>query len=60
MASLCGQVDSDTIRLLGRWHSDAMLRHLHQEAQPVVKRLAATMHNNGTYSFLPDTMVPLN
>ena len=58
MALLCGRVDTDVIKLLGRWHSDAMIRYLHQDATPVMQRLATKMYNNGTYSFLPDDTVP--
>ena len=58
MALLCGGADTDIIKLLGRWHSDAMIRYLHQDATPVMSRLAVKMFNNGTYSFLPDATVP--
>jgi hypothetical protein len=60
MALLCGKVDFDLIRILGRWHSDAMIRYLHMKAQPVTQNFAATMYNHGTYEFLPDEMVPVN
>jgi len=59
MALLCGRVDPDTIKLLGRWHSDAMMRYLHQEAQPIMKNLAKTMFHAGDYNFLPNAAVPL-
>ena len=32
MALLCADVDSDRIRLLGRWQSDQMFRYLHVQA----------------------------
>jgi hypothetical protein len=57
MALLCGKVDFDLIRIIGRWHSDAMIRYLHMQAQPGMQNFAATMFNNGTYEFLPDEMV---
>ena len=56
MALLCGNIDSDTIKLVGRWASDAMMRYLHQEAQPIMKRLAVTMLARGDYSFLPTNL----
>jgi hypothetical protein len=59
MALLCGKVDFDLIRILGRWHSDAMIRYLHMQAQPVMQNFASTMFNNGTYDFLPDATVPI-
>jgi hypothetical protein len=59
MALLCGQIDFDHIRMLGRWHSDAMMRYLHMQARAVVGGYAAKMFNNGTYTFLPDVTVPI-
>ena len=59
MALLCAKVDPNLIQMLGRWHSDAMMRYLHLQAQPIMKRFAASMFNNGTYSFLPEESVPI-
>jgi hypothetical protein len=58
MALLAGKCDSSIIKLLARWHSDAMMDYLHQQSLPIFKRLAATMYNHGSYSFLPDEWVP--
>lgn len=58
MALLCANVDPNTIKLLGRWHSDAMVRYLHVQAQPITQRLSARMFNNGRYTFLPTDTVP--
>lgn len=58
MAMLCANIDFDTIKLLGRWYSDAMVRYLHAQAQPVVQQLAVKMYNHGTYSFLSNETVP--
>jgi hypothetical protein len=52
MALLCGKVDMNLIQILGRWHSDAMIRYLHMRARPIVQHFAAKMYNNGNYSFL--------
>ena len=59
MALLCGEIDADLIKILGRWHSDAMMRYLHQQAQPIMRKFAKAMFNNGTYSFLPEETVPI-
>jgi hypothetical protein len=59
MALLCGKVDFDIIKMLGRWHSDVMIRYLHIQAQPVIQQLAVKMFNKGRYSFLPTDTVPL-
>ena len=49
MALLCAQVDSDIIRLLGRWQSDVMLCYLHLQAHPVMKHFAKCMLAGGNY-----------
>jgi hypothetical protein len=36
MDLLCGQIDPHHIRMLGRWHSDTMMRYLHMQARAVV------------------------
>ncbi|KAI2503278.1 hypothetical protein MHU86_11215 [Fragilaria crotonensis] len=53
MALLCAGVDSDRIRLLGRWRSDEMYRYLHVQAQPVMTGLAAAMLRGGSYRLTP-------
>jgi hypothetical protein len=53
MVLLCAHVDSDTIRLLGRWRSDEMLRYLHVQAQPLMQKSASKMLQGGHYSFVP-------
>lgn len=58
MALLVGRVDTDTIKLLGRWHSDAMMRYLHQDSIGVMQKLAKLMYNHGRYDFLPEATVP--
>lgn len=46
-ALLHAQIDSDLIRLLGRWQSDTMLRYLHAQSAGVVRNFAALMLNHG-------------
>jgi hypothetical protein len=53
MALLLSGVDRDTIKMVGRWASDAMLVHLHVSARPVVRRLAQRMHTHGEYALFP-------
>jgi hypothetical protein len=57
-ALLCADVDSDTIRLLGRWKSDAMIRYLHAAALPTMNRFASLMFSAGQYSFAAGTYAP--
>ena len=52
-ALLNRHVDSDTIRLLGRWHSDAMLRYLHLQAHAVMQQFSTLMLLGGDYSLIP-------
>lgn len=58
-ALLCAGIDADTIQLLGRWKSDAMLRYLHIAANPVVHTYASKMFAGGHYSFRPGLLVPV-
>jgi hypothetical protein len=54
MALLCAHVDHDTIRLIGRWRSDEMLRYLHAQAQPVMHDFSRRMVRGGNYTFIPN------
>jgi len=54
MALLCANVDTDRIRLLGRWRSDEMLRYLHVQAMPVVAPLSTAMLHHGHFTLLPN------
>jgi len=54
MALLCANVDTDRIRLLGRWRSDEMLRYLHVQAVPVVAHIASTMFRHGNFNLIPN------
>ena len=58
MALLCAHVDSDLIRLLGRWRSDEMLRYLHLQAEPVMRHFARDMIRGGSYVLNPNANVP--
>jgi hypothetical protein len=57
MALLCARVDHDTIRLIGRWRSDKMLRYLHAQAQPVMHDFARRMVLGGVYTFIPNNVL---
>jgi hypothetical protein len=59
MALLCARVDSDIIRLLGRWRSDQMLRYLHVQAEPIMRHFARRMMHDGAFTLLPNPQVPL-
>ncbi|KAI2513453.1 hypothetical protein MHU86_927 [Fragilaria crotonensis] len=53
MALLCAGIDSDRIRLVGRWRSDEMYRYLHVQAQPVMTGLSAAMLRGGAFRLTP-------
>lgn len=53
MALLCAGIDSDRIRLVGRWRSDEMYRYLHVQAQPVMTGLSAAMLRGGSFRLTP-------
>lgn len=59
MALLCAHVDSDTIRLLGRWRSDEMLRYLHIQAEPIMRDFSSRMLQHGTFRLNPNENVPM-
>jgi hypothetical protein len=53
MALLCGGIDTNIIKLVGRWRSDAIFRYLHSQALPVVQNLANTMLIHGVFTLIP-------
>ena len=58
MSLLCARVDTDIIRLVGRWRSDAMFRYLHAQAYPLMHSYAQAMLDHGSFSLLPGQFVP--
>ena len=55
MALLMAHVDTDTIRLVGKWRSDAMLCYLHMTAQTFTEGLVARIVQHGDYALIPPT-----
>jgi len=55
MALLCASVDTDIIRLIGRWRSDEMFRYLHTQAAPLTTNLSRRMVDSGSYVLVPNT-----
>jgi hypothetical protein len=58
MALLCAQVDSDVIKLVGRWRSDEMLRYLHLQAYPQMHTFAKLMVSGGNFRLLHNQNIP--
>jgi hypothetical protein len=44
---------------MGQWNSDAMMRQLNVQAQPILGNDAVFMFNEINCSFLPDEAVPI-
>ena len=57
-ALLCANIDTDVIRLLGRWRSDEMLRYLHLQAAPLMRNFSRDMLRGGTFTLIPNQLVP--
>ena len=57
-ALLLARVDPDVIRLIGRWRSDEMLRYLHVQAYPLMRDYSQRMLSAGTYTLIPNHLVP--
>jgi hypothetical protein len=36
MVMFCGNLNLNNIWIMGRWYSDAMMRYLHIQAQPII------------------------
>lgn len=58
MALLVAEVDTDVIRLLGRWRSDEMFRYLHLTAEPIMRNFAHRMLH-ADYTISPNQLVPM-
>ena len=58
MALLCSGIETDIIKLVGRWRSDEMLRYLHVQAEPLMKDFSCRMMHGGNYRFHPNHEVP--
>ena len=59
-ALLLAKVDTDIIRLIGRWKSDEMLRYLHVQAAPLMADYSKRMLEAGTYTLIPGQSVPMH
>ena len=58
MALFCAGVDSDHLRLLGRWRSDEMFRYLTLQAEPVMRNYSSLMLQGGAFRLNPNNLVP--
>jgi hypothetical protein len=52
-------IDLDSIRMMGRWHINVMMRYLHIQAQPIINNYAARMCNCVSFDLFPDDTVPI-
>jgi hypothetical protein len=58
MALLLGGTDTDTVKLVGRWRSEAIFRYLHSQALPLIDPLATTMLRHGAFTLMPGGLTP--
>ena len=58
MALLCARIDTNIIKMVGRWRSDAMFRYLHLHAYPLMRSLASSMLHAGSFIMAPDQQLP--
>jgi hypothetical protein len=56
-ALLCAGINSDVIKLLGRWKSDAMFRYLRIQAHIHQSNIAQRMLDHGSYTFAPGKFI---
>ena len=59
-ALLIANVDTDIIRMIGRWKSDVMLRYLHLQAEPIMREYSRKMLMGGSFTMLPNQLVPMD
>ena len=52
MALLCLVIDRNITKMTGRWRIDEMLRYLHGQAEPLMRKFSQLMLTHGNYSFL--------
>ena len=57
-ALLLVQVDPNVIHLIGRWHSDEMLRYLHIQAYPLIRDYSRCMLSARDYNLIPNHRIP--
>ena len=47
MALLCSSIENYIISLIGRWRSDKILRHIHVQAEPIMRNFSTLMISHG-------------
>ena len=53
MALLMARKNPDTIRLVGRWRRNTMIRYLHTTANSFTKGLSEKIIEHGAYALIP-------
>jgi hypothetical protein len=59
MTMLFGKIDMHSIRLIGRWHSDATMCPPPGQAHPIIGGFAAEIYDSSAYTFKPDETAPI-
>ena len=58
MSLLLAGADKDTVRLVGRWRSDALFTYLHANALPLIRHHAQDMLHHGEFTLMPGGLNP--
>ena len=59
-ALLTAHVDTDIIRIIGRWRSDEMLRYLHVQNGSLMAGYSRLMLTTSDYNLIPNQLVPMH
>ena len=58
MALLCSSVETNIIKLVGRWRSYGMLRYLHMQVETLMRNVPKLMVQSGSYYIHTNHEVP--
>ena len=58
MALLCAGVNSNIIKLIGRWRSDDILCYLYVQVEPIMRDFSKLMITHGNNSFMSQQEAP--
>ena len=60
MSLTLGNIEPDTIRLIGYWHTKKMIHYLHITVHPFVQEHVVTMVPAGDYTLISEaTLIPV-
>ena len=60
MSLLCARIDTNIIKMVGRWRSDAMFRYLHLQSYSLMHSLAPCMLQSGSFTLVHNQNLPMS